>query len=93
MIRLRSSLLLLLLAFCTACSLTPEKPITRDALLQTRIYTTFIIDESPDEVLDALNKYGEVVLEAKRTIRGKDYPVHIKLLTTSEGLEVLDYDR
>lgn len=93
MMRLRSSLLLLLLALSAACSLTPEKPITREALMQTRIYTTFVIEESPDEVLDALNKYGEVVIEAKRSIRGKDYPVHVKLLSTSDGLEVLDYDR
>lgn len=93
MIRPHSILILLLLLACTACSLTPETPITREQLMKTRIYTTFVINESPDEVLDALNKYGEVIIEAKRTANGKEYPVHVKLLATSQGMEVLDYDR
>lgn len=76
-----------------ACSLPPERPVTREALMKTKIYSTYVIEESPDEVLEALNKRGEVVLETKRSIRGKDYPAHVKILATSDGLEVLDYDR
>ena len=85
--------ILSLAVLLAACSLPPERPVTREALMKTQIYNTYVIEESPDEVLDALNKRGEVVLETKRSIRGKDYPAHVKILATSDGLEVLDYDR
>jgi hypothetical protein len=87
------STLLLLAMLLGACSLPPARPVTRDALMRTGIYSEYLIDESPEQVLNALNKYGEAILEAKRKIRGKDYPVHIKLLATSDGIEVVDYDR
>ena len=76
-----------------ACALPPDKPVTRDELMKTRIYQTFIITESPEQVLDLLNTHGEAILLAKRNVPGKDYPVHVKLLATSEGIEVMDYDR
>lgn len=89
------SILSLVVAACLllACALPPDKPVTREELMKTRIYQKFIIVESPEQVLDMLNTYGEAVLEAKRNIPGKDYPVHVKLLATSEGIEVVDYDR
>ena len=86
-------LTLLLSAVVAACSLPPDRPVTREALMQTKIYSTYVIEESPEEVLEALNARGEVVIETKRNIRGKDYPTHVKILATSGGLEVLDYDR
>lgn len=88
-----ATLLAPLLLLLAACSLPPDKPVTRDELMKTRIYSMYIIEESPEQVLNALNVYGEAILEAKRNIRGKEYPVHVKLLATSEGIEVLDYDR
>ncbi len=79
--------------FMLACALPPDKPVTREELLRTRIYQKFIITESPEQVLDLLNTHGEAILVAKRNIPGKDYPVHVKILATSEGIEVVDYDR
>jgi hypothetical protein len=76
-----------------ACALPPDQPVTREELMKTRIYQKFIITESPEQVLDLLNTHGEAILVAKRNIPGKDYPVHVKLLATSEGIEVVDYDR
>ena len=93
MIRLRSIIVLFLATLCVACSLAPEMPVTREMLMKTRIYQSYVIEESPEEVVDALNKEGEAILAVKRTIRGKEYPMHVKLLATSEGLEVLEYDR
>jgi len=83
---------LALLAF-VGCSLPPDKPVTRAELMQTRIYNEYIVEESPEQILNALNRDGEVVLESKRNIPGKNYPVHLKLLATSDGIEVVDYDR
>jgi hypothetical protein len=91
--RLRTLCTLFLVTLGVACSLAPQRPVTREILMQTRIYTSYVIEESPEEVVDALNKNGEAVLAVKRSIRGVDYPMHLKLLATSEGLEVLEYDR
>jgi len=93
MIRPRSIIVLFLATLCVACSLAPEMPVTREMLMKTRIYQSYVIEESPEEVVDALNQQGEAILAVKRTIRGKEYPMHVKLLATSEGLEVLEYDR
>ena len=83
------------LAACllVSCSLPPVTPVTRQELMQTRIYNRFIIEESPEELLYALNTRGECIIEGKRNIQGKDFPVFIKLLATTEGVQVLDYDR
>jgi len=90
--KLKRLVFLLVLALA-ACSIAPDKPVTREELMKTRIYNYYIIEESPEQVLNALNTNGEVILEGKRNVPGKDYPVHIKLLATSEGLEVADYER
>lgn len=78
------SVLVLMLCFCAACSLPPEKPFTKEQLYKTGIYTYFSVDDSPESVLSALNKDGEVVLNAK--YRSRD--VWIKLLGKSEGITV-----
>ncbi len=84
-----------ILAACLliSCSLPPVKPVTRKELMKTRIYNRFIIEESPEELLYALNTRGEVIVEGKRNIPGRDFPVYVKLLATAEGVHVLDYDR
>ena len=81
------------LSLLVACSLPPLKPVTRNELMKSRIYNRFIIDESPEELLYALNTRGEVIIEGKRNISGKDYPVFVKLLATAGGVEILAYDR
>lgn len=93
MIRRLCIMVLFLATFCVGCSLVPQTPVTREMLMQTRIYSAYIIEESPEEVLDALNQQGEAILAVKRSIRGQDFLMHLKILTTSEGLEVLEYDR
>lgn len=84
---------LTLLLLLGACALPPEKPVTRDELMKTAIYQKYIIVESPEQVLKLLNTYGEAILEAKYNVPGKDYLVHIKMLATSDGIEVMDYQR
>jgi hypothetical protein len=76
--------LLLTLLVCTACSLPPEKPFTKEQLYKTGIYTYFTINDSPESVLSAINKDGEVVLDALYRKR----PVWIKLLGKLEGITV-----
>ena len=85
--------LLLTVFLCSACALPPESPVTREELMRTGIYQKFVIEESPEQVLNMLNTYGEAILKGKRNIPGKEYLVDIKLLATAEGIDVLDYDR
>lgn len=78
------SALLLVFSMCVGCSLPPEKPFTKEQLYKTGIYTYFSIEDSPESVLSAINKEGEVVLAAK--YRNRD--VWIKLLGKLEGITV-----
>jgi len=83
----------LITVFLVSCSLPPLEPVTRVELMKTRVYNKYIIDESPEELLYALNTRGEVVVESKRNIPGRDFPVFVKLLATADGVHVLEYDR
>ncbi len=76
-----------------SCSLPPTQPVTRQELMKTRVYTKYIIDESPEELLYALNTRGEIVVEGKRNIPGRDFMVYIKLMATTEGIHINEYDR
>lgn len=76
--------LLLTLLVCTACSLAPERPFSKEQLYKTGIYTYFTINDSPESVLSAINKDGEVILDA--TYRKR--PVWIKLLGKQEGITI-----
>ena len=77
----------------SSCSLPPTKPVTRQELLRTQVNNKFIIEESSEELLYAINTRGEVIVEGKRNIPGRDFPVYVKLLATSEGVHLLEYDR
>lgn len=82
-------LMALLVSPLLACSLPPDMPVTRQELAQSGVYRAYKIEESPEEVLNALNMEGEVVLKGQYGER----PVYIKILATAEGLEVSAYDR
>lgn len=76
-----------------SCSLPPIEPVTRVELMKTRVYNKYIIDESPEELLYALNTRGEIIVEGKRNIPGRDFPVYVKLMATTEGVYINEYDR
>jgi hypothetical protein len=78
------SAFLLTVVLCAACSLPPLRPVTKDELYKTGIYTYFTINDSPESVIAAINKEGEVILDAKYRNR----MVWIKILAKPEGLTV-----
>ena len=78
------SVLCLNLLVCVSCSLPPERPFTKDELYKTGIYTYLTISDSPESVVSAINKEGEVILDAMYRNR----PVWIKILGKQEGLKV-----
>lgn len=90
----RICLSILLVAMLASCSIAPDNPVTRDELMRTQMFKRYVIDESPEQILNVLNTQGEVILEGKRHVPGgKTAPVYIKVLATSLGLEVSDYER
>jgi len=70
------------------CSIQPEKPVTRRELYKTNIFSEFTIKDSPESVLVALNRDGEVILEGKSRY-GEEY--FIKILATKTGLKIRLY--
>lgn len=82
--KIRTIILMFVLFSCAACSLAPERPFTKDELYKTGIYTYMTIADSPESVLAAINKDGEVVLDAKYRTR----PVWLKILGKAEGLTI-----
>ena len=89
------SLVALVLAalLLVSCSLPPTHPVTRRELMKSRVYDRYIIHESPEELLYALNTRGEIIVEGKRNIPGRNFPVYIKLMATTEGIHLNEYDR
>ena len=83
----RCFILLLLcgMLWSMGCSLPPERPVTKDELYKTGIYSSFSIKESPESVLAAINREGEAVVEGKYK-GNKEY--YIKIMATSKGLKV-----
>lgn len=66
------------------CSLPPEKPVTKEELFKTGVYTYYTLKDSPESVLAALNRDGEVVLEGKF----RDRPIFLKIMAMPSGLQV-----
>lgn len=79
---------LLAISAILGCSIAPEKPITRQELYKTNVFSEFTIKDTPESVLATLNREGEVVLEGKSRY-GDEY--FIKILATSTGLRIRLY--
>lgn len=84
---LKNLILITILMASIGCSLPPERPVTENELLP--IFKSFEFVESPEEILAALNKEGEVTIPAK--FRGRNY--YVKILATSRGLVVEYFPR
>jgi len=90
---LQTASVAVLLGTLLACSLPPMKPVTKRELIQTGLYRKFIIEQPAEEILYALNTRGEVVIEGKRNLPGREFPVYVKLLAAADGVHLLEYDR
>lgn len=71
------------------CSLPPEVAITKELIDSYKLYDRFVIEESPDILIYALNKHGEAVIRAT----WRNTPVYIKIFATSHGLIWYVYPR
>lgn len=79
----------LAMLLAVSCSLPPEKSVTKDELYRTGLYTYYTIKDSPESVLAALNRDGEVILDAKY----REREVYIKILALSSGLTITVIDK
>mgnify|MGYP001034158350 CR=1 FL=1 len=72
-----------------SCSLPPDVPVTKEALDNTRLYSNFVIEESPEALIHVLNKNGEAVVRATY----RNIPVYLKIYATSRGIIWYVYPR
>ena len=79
---------LVLIFLVAGCSLSPEKPVTRQDLYKSRLFSELTIKDSPESVLATLNRDGEVVLEGKSRYGDEFF---IKILATNAGLKIRLY--
>lgn len=86
---LSKALILSLSLLLFSCSLPPDKPLTAEDIDNTRLYNRFVIEESPDVLLYALNKNGEAIVRATY----RNVPVYIKVFATSKGILWYVYPR
>lgn len=89
MLRNLLATIVLCCALAAGCSLPPEKPVTKEELFKTGIYTYYTLKDSPESVLAALNRDGEVVLEGKY----RDRSVFIKLMAMPTGVQVHVFEK
>lgn len=87
--RINKALLILSMLLLFSCSLPPDVPVTKEALDNTKLYSRFVIEESPDVLLYALNKNGEIVVRATY----RNVPIYIKVFATSKGILWYVYPR
>lgn len=78
----------MMIILVSGCSIQPEKPVTRQELYKTNIFSDFQIKDSPQSVLATLNRDGEAVLEG-RSRYGEEF--FIKILATKNGLRIRLY--
>ena len=80
---------MILLLVVSACSTAPVRPSTMNDLEGLKLKKFFKIDNSLEEILEYINREGEVVIEAvsKRRRGVKEQTFYIKIMATSEGLE------
>lgn len=81
-------ILVLVTVLTTACSITPDRAVTRQDLYKTNIFSEFTIKDSPQSVLATLNRDGEAVMEGKSRF-GEEF--FIKILATNSGLKIRLY--
>jgi hypothetical protein len=85
---LLTRLSLVAILFLTACSVAPDRLVSRQELYKTTIFSQFTIKDSPESVLATLNREGEVVLEGKNKFGDEFF---IKILATDQGLKTRLY--
>jgi hypothetical protein len=83
-----SSAVIVMLLCAAGCSISPEKPVSRRELINTKVFSEFTIKDSPESVLAILNREGEVVLEGKSRY-GEEF--FIKILATNSGIKIRLY--
>jgi len=85
---IRASRCIFFLLLVYGCSTTPLRSITMNELEGLKIKKYFNIDNSLEEILEHINREGEVIIEAvSKKQRGvKEKPFYIKIMATPEGL-------
>ena len=88
-LRCQKFILLLLVISFFSCSLAPKKKITIGQLNGSYVLGRYVIESGMNDVLESLNKRGEVVVLAK----SYGTPVYLQIFYGRDGLTVRQYDK
>ena len=88
-LRCQKFILLLLVIYFFSCSLAPKKKITIGQLKGSYDIAPYIIESDMKDVLELLNKKGEVVVFAKRY----GTPVYLQIFYARDRFVVRQYDK
>ena len=81
---LTKGLVVLPLFFMVACSLPPTREVSMIEFQRLKLQNFFTFENSFEQILDVLNKEGEVVVPARAKNRSRD-PYYVRILSTPEG--------
>ena len=88
-LRYQKFILLLLVISFFSCSLAPKKKLTIGHLNGSYALGRYVIESGMNDVLDSLNKRGEVVVHAKQY----GIPVYLQIFYNRDRLMVRQYDK
>ncbi len=88
-LRCQKFIVLLLVISFFSCSLAPKKKITIEQLKGSYDIAPYIIESDMKDVLELLNKQGEVVVLAK----SYGTPVYLQIFYGRDGLTVRQYNK
>ena len=79
-----AGLSVLYLLFISACSMPPTRKVSMLEFKKLKLSSFFILENKPEQILEELNKNGEVILPARAKNRSRD-PYYIRILATPSG--------
>ena len=88
-LRCQKFILLLLVISFFSCSLAPKKKITIGQLNGSYVLGRYVIESGMNDVLESLNKRGEVVVLAK----SYGTPVYLQIFYGRDGITVRQFDK
>lgn len=71
----------------TACSMAPLRPVTMKEYDNLKISNYFNCTNSTEEILEYINREGEVIIECIRKMP-PNIPFYLKIMATPDGLHV-----
>ncbi len=74
----------MLLFFVAACSLPPTRKVSMLEFKKLKLNSFFVLENKPEQILEILNKEGEVIIPGRAKNRSRQ-AYYIRILATQSG--------